>query len=85
LNTWLSCRELESLAKLFGSTGIDFLCEAILNNGVVENGRKWLNLAKKLKPAAKASKAPDDEPVDVQQIGLDILNACIRCSRKEIE
>ena len=84
LDVWLSCPELESLSRIFGSEGIDFLCEAILNKGIIENARKWLSLSQKLKTSktskegASSSSNSSAEAIDIVQCHLEILNLSTR-------
>ena len=84
MNVWLSSSELESLARLFGSFGIDHLCDSILKNGIMENAKKWLSMSQKLK-SSKTGKTGEDassntsaEAADNLLIYQDILNVCIR-------
>ena len=83
MDVWLSHSELDSLARLFGAEGIDYLCEAILTKGIMENANKWLAISQKLKNQTSGSKSSktnlsSSEASDNLQSYTDILNLCIR-------
>ena len=69
---------MESLARLFGSVGIDYLSEAILKNGIVENGRKWMSLSRKLKSIKTGGDSASNNSPEAAETYLDILSVCVR-------
>ena len=81
MNQWLSFTELESLARLFGSFGVDHLCDSILKNGIIENAKKWLSMSQKLKANKAGESSASNASAEVADnllIFQDILNVCIR-------